>query len=123
MSRFIFYLVTKKSIGDKPTMATLSSSLFMMFARMKKMGLTTISMPRIGCGLDRLDWEEVEPLIERCSSRYGIQVTVYHQEEEMDATEEPEAQDGPSYIEGDEMPTIEAPIVEETETTRTFGLL
>ncbi|MFE7901548.1 macro domain-containing protein [Streptomyces sp. NPDC057424] len=37
----------------------------------------TVHMPRIGCGLAGGRWSRVEPLVEQCLIRRGIQVTVY----------------------------------------------
>ena len=39
-----------------------------------------VHIPRIGCGLSKGNWEEIEPLIENELLKRGINVTVYDQE-------------------------------------------
>ncbi|CAB1451708.1 unnamed protein product [Pleuronectes platessa] len=42
-----------------------------------KNGVTRISMPRIGCGLDRLEWRRVEEILEQVFKHTDISITVY----------------------------------------------
>jgi len=35
-------------------------------------------MPRIGCGLDRLDWKDVKPKIEEVFSGLDINIAIYN---------------------------------------------
>lgn len=42
-----------------------------------KNGVTDLSMPRIGCGLDRLQWENVSTIIEEVFEATDIRITVY----------------------------------------------
>ena len=62
--REIYYLITKRFYNLKPTLMTLESSLIKLRDHMEKKGVYTLSMPKIGCGLDKLDWEDVEMKIE-----------------------------------------------------------
>ncbi|XP_047220482.1 ADP-ribose glycohydrolase OARD1 [Girardinichthys multiradiatus] len=52
--RFIYYLITKKKASQRPTYENLRLSLEDMKSHCLKNGVKRISMPRIGCGLDRL---------------------------------------------------------------------
>ena len=61
--RFIYHLVTKKRFSQKPTYDSLRQSLEAMTNHAKKHKVTEISMPKAGCGLDRLEWYKVERLI------------------------------------------------------------
>ena len=36
-----------------------------------------ISIPRIGCGLDKLKWEEVTVILDKIFERVKIKITVY----------------------------------------------
>lgn len=75
--RFIYYLVTKPYYYSKPTYQTLESSLKMMKDHMVSNNVTRLSMPLIGCGLDRLKWEEVRKLLKQVFNRTNITITVY----------------------------------------------
>lgn len=78
--RPIYYLVTKQNYWDKPTYDTLSSCLIQLRLLCIKAGTKTIAMPRIGCGLDRLQWEAVRGSIRRVfRPTDNIAVVVYHQ--------------------------------------------
>lgn len=52
--RYIFYLITKEKYWMKPTMPTLESSLENMKKICVEKEIKKISIPKIGCGLDRL---------------------------------------------------------------------
>ena len=75
--RFIYYLITKERFFDKPTYNTLRSSLEAMKAHCQKNKGVRLSMPRIGCGLDRLDWLKVSELITQVFSDSAMTITVY----------------------------------------------
>ena len=74
-NRFIFYLVTKDRYWGKPTYTTLRSSLLKLKNYCLENQITSLSMPRIACGLDRLSWPKVKTIIEE--ELKGIQVKVY----------------------------------------------
>ncbi|XP_040008968.1 ADP-ribose glycohydrolase OARD1 [Xiphias gladius] len=75
--RFIYYLITKKKASQKPTYDSLRLSLEDMKLHCVKHGVTKISMPRIGCGLDRLEWARVSEILEQVFKRTNISITVY----------------------------------------------
>lgn len=81
--RYIYYLVTKRESNGKPTMETLQRSLEAMRDHVKEKQVKKIAMPRIGCGLDRLDWQKVRPLIEYTFKETGAQITIYNYNEDM----------------------------------------
>ncbi|KAF5929692.1 hypothetical protein HPG69_002415 [Diceros bicornis minor] len=60
--RYIYYLITKKRASHKPTYENLRKSLEAM---------------KIGCGLDRLQWEHVSAMIEEVFEATDIRITVY----------------------------------------------
>ena len=60
---FIYHLVTKKRFLQKPTYDSLRQSLEAMTKHANKHKVTRIIMPKTGCGLDRLEWQKVQRLI------------------------------------------------------------
>lgn len=62
--RFIFYLVTKNKYYEKPKIEDLEKCLINLFEFLIKNDIRKISMPRIGCGLDKLNWNDVEKIIQ-----------------------------------------------------------
>ena len=61
--KYVFYLVTKEKYWQKPTLDSLQKSLISMNNLMNMYNIHTISMPKIGCGLDKLKWTEVSSKI------------------------------------------------------------
>lgn len=76
--RFVYYLVTKQRYFHKPTCESLESSLRSMRDHCVANGVEELSMPTIGCGLDRLNWTDVEQMIKRVFSDISMSITIYH---------------------------------------------
>ncbi|KAF6115342.1 O-acyl-ADP-ribose deacylase 1 [Phyllostomus discolor] len=74
---FLCTQITKKRASHKPTYENLQKSLEAMKSHCLKNGVTDLSMPRIGCGLDRLKWENVSAIIEEVFDATDIRITVY----------------------------------------------
>lgn len=74
--QYAFYLVTKKSSNGKPTMVTMEKALHSLLNKMKENNLTKLGIPKIGCGLDKLDWSETKLLINKIFYGSGIHITV-----------------------------------------------
>ncbi|KAK4809118.1 hypothetical protein QYF61_004054 [Mycteria americana] len=75
--RYIYYLITKKKVSHKPTYENMRKSLEAMKAHCLNNGVTDISMPRIGCGLDGLDWNKVSAILGEVFEDTDIKITVY----------------------------------------------
>ena len=60
----VLNLITKSKSYGKPTYVSFQSALEKMREIVVKEGITRIAMPKIGCGLDRLQWTLVKHLIE-----------------------------------------------------------
>lgn len=75
--RFIYYLTTKRLSTQKPKLFDLIKSLIAMRAHMKKNGVTKLAIPKIGCGLDRLQWDEVFDVLKRIFSKLPIEIVLY----------------------------------------------
>lgn len=59
----VFNLVTKPKCYHKPRYEAVRESLEIMRDQMDMLAITKLAMPKIGCGLDRLDWDEVYNII------------------------------------------------------------
>lgn len=72
----VLNLVTKKGWRNKPTLLSLEQSLQSMAEIAAQNSITKIAMPKIGCGLDRLHWKEVSPLIQRVFANTEMEIVV-----------------------------------------------
>ena len=59
----VYNLITKKKYHGKPTYDTLTKSLVSMLLHMEQQKIYKVVMPKIGCGLDRLQWPKVREII------------------------------------------------------------
>ena len=63
--RSIYYLVTKEKYWNKPTPESMQSVLKNLREQMEKDGVSKLYLPKIGCGLDRMNWEtQVEGMLQ-----------------------------------------------------------
>ena len=76
---FIYHLVTKKGFFQKPTYDSLRQSLEALTSHANKHKVAQISMPKAGCGLDRLEWNKVERLIKEICAQSNLTFTVKDQ--------------------------------------------
>lgn len=56
----VYYLITKETAQDKPTLLNLKKALVHMADDMLHRSLSRVAIPRVGCGLDELDWDDVK---------------------------------------------------------------
>ena len=70
--------VTKPRYFHKPTYDTLNSSLLCLRDRCLADGVTSLCMPRIGCGLDKLNWTTVVVMINTVFGDCDISITAYN---------------------------------------------
>lgn len=73
----VFNLITKQFYWGKPTYDTLRNSLISMRRLCSMNNITEVSMPRIGCGLDRLEWDRARNIIQDVFYSTDIEITVY----------------------------------------------
>lgn len=76
-NRFIYYLVTKERYFHKPTYESLTSSLGLLKQHMVENKILKLSIPCLGCGLDKLEWSRVQGIIENVFEDTMIEITVY----------------------------------------------
>ena len=90
---FIYYLVTKEEFHDKPSYAALASSVQAMRDHCISNDVNSLAMPRIGCGLDGLEWKEVTAILKTVFINTGIKIKIYtppeytHKEEDLQLTQ------------------------------------
>jgi len=74
-TKMIANLITKENYFEKPTIADLALLLcqFEELSRANPLSFGGIwDCPRIGCGLDRLEWEEVKGIMEAVDIRFRV---------------------------------------------------
>lgn len=69
-------LITKNKCFEKPTMKTLEESLISLKKYIIKYNIKYLAMPQIGCGLDKLEWNEVSKLIKQIFSDLDIDIII-----------------------------------------------
>lgn len=72
----VFNLITKKNYWDKPTYITMHDALTAMKHNVLRKNIKKVYMPRIGSGLDRLDWLEVSRMIKEILEDVDIEIIV-----------------------------------------------
>lgn len=72
----VFNLVTKERYFHKPKYYDLRNSLKDMKMQMDALDITKLAIPLIGCGLDRLEWDEVKASIEDIFADTDVEILV-----------------------------------------------
>jgi hypothetical protein len=72
----VFNLVTKKKCWHKPTYESLREALEMMKEQLDFLGATKLAMPWIGCGLDRLQRDDVYDIICEVFEDMDIEIVI-----------------------------------------------
>jgi O-acetyl-ADP-ribose deacetylase (regulator of RNase III) len=63
-NRFIFHLVNKAKYWQKPTLYEFRRALEDLRRECQRLKVRRLAMPRIGCGLDRHNWDQdIRPMI------------------------------------------------------------
>ena len=92
--RYIYNLVTEEKYSDKADLPTLATTLENMQAHATMHGVSTIAMPKIGCGLDQMNWQDLFKILGNVFASSDIQIVVYsldeHANHAMSAEGDPE---------------------------------
>lgn len=73
----VFNLITKEKYWQKPSYKSLEESLLEMKEKLSKnKNIKKLVMPKIGCGLDRLSWGKVEPMVQEIFKDLDIEIVV-----------------------------------------------
>ena len=75
-NKFIYNLVTKNKFFGKPTLENLRISLENMRGHALLNNVQIITMPKIGCGLDKLSWNEVLKILKDTLTDSGILIQI-----------------------------------------------
>ena len=72
----VLNLVTKQKYWHKPTLDSLREALEDMKLLAREECIKKIAMPKIGCGLDRLNWDDVSPMIQEIFKDDDVEIMV-----------------------------------------------
>lgn len=73
----VFNLITKEKYWQIPSYNSLEESLLEMKEKLSKnKNIKKLVMPKIGCGLDRLSWDKVEPMVQEIFKDLDIEIVV-----------------------------------------------
>ena len=73
----VFNLITKEKYWEKPSYNSLEESLLEMKEKLSKnKNIKKLVMPKIGCGLDRLSWDKVEPMVQEIFKDLDIEIVI-----------------------------------------------
>lgn len=75
--RYVFNLITKYRYWMKPTLDTLKSALVNLRLECERKKVKELSIPQIGCGLDRLHLEDVKNIIKEVFNGSQIQIKMF----------------------------------------------
>ena len=73
--------MTKEKYSDKPDLQTLATTLESMQSHATMHGVSTIAIPKIGCGLDQMNRQDVAKLLRDIFAYSDIQIVVYSLDE------------------------------------------
>lgn len=82
-NKVVYYLVSKEKSTGKPKLADLVLCLIELKKKCIEDEVRELAMPRIGAGLDRLDWEVVKKEVNKVFIDSDIKVTAYKRPTEM----------------------------------------
>ena len=74
----VYNLITKAKYWNKPTYNSLESTLIGMRELALLGDIKFIAMPKIGCGLDRLQWGKVREMLHEVFKDTDIEILVCH---------------------------------------------
>eukprot|EP01103_Thecamoeba_quadrilineata_P008203 TRINITY_DN17969_c0_g1_i1.p1 TRINITY_DN17969_c0_g1~~TRINITY_DN17969_c0_g1_i1.p1 ORF type:complete len:472 (+),score=81.28 TRINITY_DN17969_c0_g1_i1:84-1499(+) len=75
--RYIYYLVTKQRYSQKPSYDDLQTTLSSLRTECLKHGVTHLCMPRIGCGLDGMEWSHVKRILVDAFRGSNVRLTIF----------------------------------------------
>jgi len=77
-NRFIYYLITKELSKHKPMYNSITAAITKLRDLIVEHGVKKLAIPRIGCGLDKLDWSRARCIIENLFQNTECAIKVCH---------------------------------------------
>lgn len=74
--RLIYYLITKERCYDKPRYEDLFRALTEMRDHIVKHNIRKLALPKIGCGLDKLQWETVAAMLKYIFADVHVEILI-----------------------------------------------
>lgn len=75
--KWVLMFPTKKHWRDMSKIEFIESGLKKFIDNYQRIGIQSIAFPKLGCGLGGLEWEMVQPLMEKYLKHLPIDVFVY----------------------------------------------
>ena len=75
-SRRIFHMVTKRWFHNRPTYQAMEDAILSLRGQLFVHGISQLAIPKIGCGLDRLNWDIVAGLLDKYCTSVDIRVYI-----------------------------------------------
>lgn len=72
----VFNLITKEHYWDKPTLSSMTEALKLLKFYCEAYDIKRLLMPKIGCGLDKLEWKDVKRIIFKIFDKSDIEIVV-----------------------------------------------
>lgn len=74
----IYYLITKENYWEKPTYENVYLTLQNLKTKLLQNNIKSVTVPKIGCGLDNLKWHKIRTMLRFVFSKTNIKVTISH---------------------------------------------
>jgi O-acetyl-ADP-ribose deacetylase (regulator of RNase III) len=98
---YVISLPTKRHWRGKSRIEDIESGLVTLVAEVRRLGIKSIAVPPLGCGLGGLDWEDVRPRIEQAFQALPeVRVLLFEPKGAPSAEDMAKAQRKPNMTEG-----------------------
>ena len=85
---FIFNLIYKKSCSDRPNIKIVERTLIALRKEMKERGISTISMPEISQGYDRIRTNTLRKILQKVFANTGYTMYIHHRAKKISTSTE-----------------------------------
>ena len=99
--RYIINFPTKRHWRGKSRITDIEAGLASLVEQIETLGIASVAIPPLGCGLGGLDWTEVRPLIETALARLpDVDAIVFEPGEAPEPAAMPKSAEAPAMTEG-----------------------